>query len=334
MPLMLFIVATTLACQAPPPTKVAPSDETIKASVNKALPLILKSLAEYPKHRDCFSCHHQAVPVLAVATAKSKGFAVEADAIAEPVELTEADLRTALKSYQKGEGQGGGVTRAGYAMLTLELGGRMQDEVTDAVSSFLLSRQDPVDHWRSSSNRPPSEASEFTSTYLALRALAAFAQKDQAEKVADRVAKAKKWLSEAKPKDTEDRVFQLLSLKVVSADPELISKAAENLLKTQRDDGGWSQLDNQPSDAYATGSALYALQQDGGLATDSPAYRKGLGYLLMTQREDGSWFVASRSKPFQPYFESGFPHGKDQFISMAATSWAIIALSLSCPAAP
>jgi squalene cyclase len=56
-----------------------------------------------------------------------------------------------------------------------------------------------------------------------------------------------------------------------------------------------------------------------------------LRFLIADQREDGSWFVASRSKPFQPYFESGFPYGKDQFISMAATSWAVTALSLACP---
>ena len=41
-----------------------------------------------------------------------------------------------------------------------------------------------------------------------------------------------------------------------------------------------------------------------------------------------SW---SRSKPFQPYFESGFPHGKDQFVSMAASGWATVALALACP---
>jgi DNA-binding response OmpR family regulator len=29
---------------------------------------------------------------------------------------------------------------------------------------------------------------------------------------------------------------------------------------------------------------------------------------------------------FQPYFESGFPHGPDQFISASATAWAVMAL--------
>jgi hypothetical protein len=67
------------------------------------------------------------------------------------------------------------------------------------------------------------------------------------------------------------------------------------------------------------------------LSTDDPVYRRGVGFLLKTQLADGSWLVHSRSKPFQTYFESGFPHGKDQFISMAASAWATTALALACP---
>jgi len=37
--------------------------------------------------------------------------------------------------------------------------------------------------------------------------------------------------------------------------------------------------------------------------------------------------VRSRGFGFQPYFETGFPHGRDQFISAAATSWAVMALA-------
>jgi hypothetical protein len=83
------------------------------------------------------------------------------------------------------------------------------------------------------------------------------------------------------------------------------------------------------SDAYATGQALYALHSAGGLPVTATAYRKGLQYLLKTQLEDGTWFVRSRAFGFQPYFDTGFPHGTDQFISAAATSWAAIALSYS-----
>ena len=52
---------------------------------------------------------------------------------------------------------------------------------------------------------------------------------------------------------------------------------------------------------------------------------------MSNQLPDGSWHVVSRSKPFQPYFESGYPHGKDQFISIAAAGWATTALLLALP---
>jgi len=57
--------------------------------------------------------------------------------------------------------------------------------------------------------------------------------------------------------------------------------------------------------------------------------RRGVEYLLSTQLDDGSWHVVTRAEPIQKYFESGFPHGKDQFISMAASGWTTLALLLT-----
>jgi hypothetical protein len=327
--LFLIIVASLSALLAD--DHDLPKPDAVHAAVEKALPLILKSTAEYPERRDCFSCHHQAVPVLALSTAKERGFVIPADAISDPVSLTEEDLRGSIESYRKGNGQGGGVTRAAYAMLTLEVGGIQPDEVTDAVAEYLLKKDESRDHWRGTSNRPPSEASEFTATYLALRALTAYGKEPQKDRISARVKMARQWLETSKPKDTEDRVFRLLAMKAASTPDESIRKASDDLVATRREDGGWSQLDGGKSDAYATGSALVALHLADRMATDSLEYRGGLRFLIADQREDGSWFVASRSKPFQPYFESGFPYGKDQFISMAATSWAVTALSLACP---
>ena len=79
------------------------------------------------------------------------------------------------------------------------------------------------------------------------------------------------------------------------------------------------------SDAYATGQALFALHAV-GMAASAPVYHKGAGYLLETQLDDGTWFVQTRAFGFQPYFETGFPYGRSQFISTAATAWATTVL--------
>jgi hypothetical protein len=90
-----------------------------------------------------------------------------------------------------------------------------------------------------------------------------------------------------------------------------------------------SKLPGGASDAYATGSVLTVLRLAGGLSQKDSNVQRGVQFLLRTQLPDGSWHVVSRSKPFQPYFESGFPHAMDQFISMAASNWATSALILT-----
>jgi hypothetical protein len=94
----------------------------------------------------------------------------------------------------------------------------------------------------------------------------------------------------------------------------------------QRQDGGWSQIPTLGSDAYATGQVLVSLKE-AGIPVSDPAYKRGVEFLLKTQLEDGSWHVRSRAIPLQPLFESGFPHGRDQWISAAASNWAALALT-------
>jgi hypothetical protein len=72
-----------------------------------------------------------------------------------------------------------------------------------------------------------------------------------------------------------------------------------------------------------------ALHTAGALKPSDGAYQSAVDFLLRSQRPDGSWWVRSRAFPIQPYKESGFPHGKDQWISAAGTSWAAMALSLA-----
>jgi hypothetical protein len=81
------------------------------------------------------------------------------------------------------------------------------------------------------------------------------------------------------------------------------------------------------SDAYATGLALVALRQGGGIPTSHPSYKQGVRFLLSSQQKDGSWHVKSRALGFQPYFQSGYPYEHDQWISSAGAGWATAALA-------
>jgi hypothetical protein len=119
----------------------------------------------------------------------------------------------------------------------------------------------------------------------------------------------------------------LLGLSWVGEAQDILRKAGRALLAEQRKDGGWAQLPTLTSDSYATGEALVALKQAGSLAVTDAAYQRGVQFLISSQLEDGSWYVRSRAIPLQPYFDSDFPHGRDQFISAAATNWAVMALA-------
>ncbi len=325
----LLLAALALPDLTPP----GPTPKEVRAAVEAALPPLRKGATGHAEQKTCFACHNQALPMLAFSAATGRGFTVPPALLKGQAEHVSGFIESNRARFADGRGTGGQVDSAGYALFTLELAGHKPDANTAAVVEFLLKTQPDRDHWRTSGNRPPSEASDFSATYLAVRALRFWGPpaKADAAKIAKRIESARAWLLKTPAKDAEDRVFRLLALKEAGADAKEVAASAWELQKTQRADGGWSQLDGGRSDAYATGAALVALHLGGGLKTDAPAYRSGVAYLLKTQRPDGTWLVKSRSKPFQPYYESGFPHEKDQFIAIAASGWATAALALAAP---
>lgn len=306
--------------------------EAIKGAVEKSLPLLVSGArGSMEQRKQCFTCHNQGLPILALTTAETRGFKIDAEHLRAQLQFIAEFLKKNKEKYLEGKGQGGQVDTAGYALWTLDSGHWRPDETTSAVAEFLLLFQKDREHWQSQSRRPPSEQSRFTSSFVALRGLQVFGTHEQQARIRARFEQVRQWLLAAEPEDTEDRVFRLRALRLVEAPSDDVRKATDELLRSQRDDGGFAQLPELQSDAYATGSVLVALHESGGLATDDEAYRKGISYLISTQEEDGSWHVSSRSKPFQTYFESGYPHGKDQFISIAAAGWSTTALALALP---
>jgi hypothetical protein len=165
-------------------------------------------------------------------------------------------------------------------------------------------------------------------TALAIRALTAYGIPARKADTAARVARAARWLAAETPMSTEERVMQLLGLHWADGNRAGIEARRQKLAREQRPDGGWAQTPHLLSDAYATGQVLFTLHELGVPASDA-AVQRGVAYLLRTQAEDGSWYVKSRAMKIQPYFESGFPHGHDQWISQSGTAWAAMALAVT-----
>jgi len=297
----------------------------IRTAVERSLPRLINAMSVHIEKKNCFGCHNQGYPMMAMRSVAQRGFAYDDKAIAPVLEHASDFLESNKEKLDVGKNIGGGVDTVGWALAALHHGGRKPDEATASAVEFLLKIHADSDHWRPTSNRPPTQGSHFTSTYLAIRGLQNYANADRKEAAEKRIASAKVWIEKTNAKDNEDRVFKLFGLHATGAET---AKAAKDLLGKQRSDGGWGQLDTAESDPYATGSALVALHEAGKLATDSTEYRKGVAYLLKTQKSDGTWHVKTRSKPIQPYYESGFPYEKDQFISGPASSWATAALAL------
>jgi N-acyl-D-amino-acid deacylase len=78
---------------------------------------------------------------------------------------------------------------------------------------------------------------------------------------------------------------------------------------------------------------LFALHE-GGLPPTDRVYQSGLRFLLTTQAADGTWRVRTRALEFQPYFESGYPYGRDQWISAAGAAYATLAIAAAVEPLP
>jgi squalene cyclase len=151
----------------------------------------------------------------------------------------------------------------------------------------------------------------------------------RAQEFAQRIDRAREWLLKTIRVTAEDYSMRLAGLYDAGASQADIRQAARSLLELQLPDGGWGGNPHMKSDAFATGVALTSLIESNAITTTHGAFRSGIDYLLSTQFPDGSWYVRSRSIKMQPYFESGFPFGHDQWISTAATAWAAQAIALS-----
>ena len=329
MDLLVKAGAKEIKEERPKPLGAAPSAE---AAVKKILPLIETSGEPVFKNRSCVSCHSNSLPAMTVALARKKGFSVNEEQAKKELGFAVATDMPYLEPMRLGSTIGGASNTLGYTLMGMAAAGYPADALTDAHIHYLSIHQSPDGAWRNNSYRPPEEYSPFTTTAVVLRAIKLYPIPGRREEFENRVSNAKRWLLSAKAYSVEERAMQLNGLADAGASASERAPFVKALKAAQNSDGSWSQLPGIPSEAYATGEALYALHVSGDVPTRDPVYQKGVQWLLRNQLADGSWFVPTLAVPVQPHtFESGFPHGWNQFASEAGSSWATIALLFTLP---
>jgi N-acyl-D-amino-acid deacylase len=178
------------------------------------------------------------------------------------------------------------------------------------------------------------QGSDVADTVLSLLGMTKYATAEQQPAFAKAKAAALKWLTQAKLERQEDRIWRLWGLHHLGGGESTKQTLRDAIITAQQPDGGWPQAADLPSDTFSTGQTLFMLLKT-GTSPNHPAIQQSRDYLIRTQHADGSWLVESCVKnKVQPYFENGDPHGEHQFLSTAATAWAVASLVQLLPSKP
>lgn len=309
----------------------------VRVAVTRALPLIERSISTFVGQRSCASCHHNSVAILALRAVGRRGFVVtpRVQQLLEAKTFDELRRGSALDDAVQGLNVSDPTPNDTYLLMAAHAAGIAPDVVT-GVHARRIAKWQQDGHWTTSDFRPPHSSSLFTATATAARVVGLYMPSELAGERDTVLAGARRWLRDTPTASTEDASFRVMGLAWAGAPQAEVQAAAADLVAHQLAGGGWSQLAGGRGDAYSTGEALVALRE-AGVPVSDPAWRRGLRFLITSQARDGTWRVRTRMvSPAQvspPYFATGFPYGKDEFISFTGSCWALMALAQALPEA-
>jgi squalene-hopene/tetraprenyl-beta-curcumene cyclase len=203
--------------------------------------------------------------------AKSRGFSIAPEVLADNAKWTKDRLLARIDLPRDKRPGWSMVNTPALYLSTMALALPKQETVSADelrhIAGHLLRHQEADGSWAWSSappqNRPPPVfESDEVATLLAYAALGPQLPADVAKRsdVRDARTKAAAWLAKSKPNDTTQAAALRLFVHALGRKPDRSLKAEiEAFLARQNKDGGWGQVKDAPSDAYATGQALYML---------------------------------------------------------------------------
>jgi hypothetical protein len=313
--------------------EAAPAPERARQAVERGLAFLEADAAKWREEHTCATCHHGTMTVWALSEAKSQGYAVAAETLADVTAWTKERLEGIDKPRDTRPGWKMVSTPAVYlGVMALAVPG--QDAVSRddqvRIAGHLLRHQETDGSWAWSSapsqNRPPPvfESDEVV-TLLADLALGAQVPTDPGEKspARDGRAQAAAWLVKTEPgASTQATALRLFRDVRSGTPPKELDPGIGRLLRLQREDGGWGQEADLASDAYATGQALYFLSL-AGVPRDRDQIQRGVAFLVAQQKEGGSWAMKSRAHPGAQPFKNPVP------ITYFGSAWATLGLMRS-----
>jgi mono/diheme cytochrome c family protein len=306
----------------------------VSDAVIRGVEIVLQSSNVFLRSRNgtnCASCHHGSLASMAGSLARDRGMNVKQSTLDRIFQREYARRLTKLNGlYQRLATffPAPSATFVGYLLWGWSMQGIEPDGVTKVLVWQLLETQQEDGRWEDWSLRPPMTGGDQMATALVIRALKSYPLAGRGIEIQDRLTRAREWLENNPASTLTLKAFRLLGMAWAGTIESALSKAADELILMQKEDGGWAQLQGMESDAWATGLTLIALHH-AGMTVSHAVYQRGMEYLLNTQFDDGSWFVRSRSNPVQPHHDSHFPFGWDQWVSHAGTSMACASLALA-----
>src|SRR5262245_55757034 len=99
--LALSLVPAAAARRGRPPKPAAPDAAT---AVRRSIALVQRGAAAYISHQECFSCHHQAMPMMTGALAQARGVPVEAAGLRRQIDFTTNAFYGVIDEMRRGLG--------------------------------------------------------------------------------------------------------------------------------------------------------------------------------------------------------------------------------------
>jgi N-acyl-D-amino-acid deacylase len=221
-------VRVLIACMAAgfmPASLASAQNSPIRApahrlAIERSIELLRGSVDRYPSHRDCFSCHHQAIPLFAFRSAirpseqkDGRLWGNDEERAEQILQFSRKSLETSRDALQRGEELDGRGLTLGYALWTSDIGRADWGELQTDLINNALATQQTDGRWRVHSSRPPAGASDAMATALVVSGLCSEIDalskeqrtEDRQSQLKSAVWRAKCWmLMQPEPSNTED----------------------------------------------------------------------------------------------------------------------------------